>query len=248
MCGICGELRFEGAVDVAQLGAMRDRLIHRGPDAAGMHVSPDRRLGFGFRRLQIVDLTANANQPMTNEDESIWLVFNGEIYNFIELRRDLEGRGHRFRSRADSEVIIHLYEEKGADCVADLDGMFALAIWDERQKRLTLARDRPGKKPLYYMRLRDRFVFASEIKAFFAHPELRLEIDERALPQFFLHGYVPSPDTFYQGVRQVPPATVITLEADGRTAARAYWRLQNPARDGEQQGAVTMRLSHESAS
>ncbi len=131
---------------------MRDQLVHRGPDAFGIHVSPDGVAGLGFRRLKIIDLSPSANQPMPNEDGSIQLVFNGEIYNFAAIRDRLVSAGHRFRSRSDTEVIVHLYEEKGAACVEDLDGMFALAIWDERRQQLLLARDRVGKKPLFFYR------------------------------------------------------------------------------------------------
>src|SRR5438105_1906582 len=153
MCGICGELRFDGtAVAAERLTAMRDRLIHRGPDSDGVYVGPRAQSGLGFRRLRIIDLSLNASQPMANEDGSVQLLFNGEIYNFRTLREGLIARGHRFRSHSDTETIVHLYEEKGADCISELDGMFAIAIWDERAARLTLARDRVGKKPLFYYR------------------------------------------------------------------------------------------------
>src|SRR5262245_21531092 len=166
MCGICGELRFDGRPPrQSDIVAMRDQLVHRGPDSDGVFVSP-LGAGLGFRRLRIIDLSRNASQPMTNEDGSVVLVFNGEIYNFKELRPGLEARGHRFRSQSDSENIIHLYEEKGAAAIDELDGMFALAIWDEREKRLTVARDRTGKKPLFRYHSTRLFAFASEIKAF----------------------------------------------------------------------------------
>src|SRR3989442_455897 len=148
MCGVCGELRFGAAdrYDAGGIAAMRALLIHRGPDSDGLDVSPHGRAGPAFRRLRICDLSPNDSQPMPNEVGSVQVVFNGEIYNFRELRRGLEARGHRFRSYADTEVIAHLYEEKGADCIADLEGMFAIGIWDDRRQRLTLARDRAGKK------------------------------------------------------------------------------------------------------
>src|ERR1700730_16647584 len=137
MCGICGELRFDGApVSAARLLAMRDQLIHRGPDSDGVFVAHGANSGLGFRRLRIIDLTPNASQPMANEDVSVQVIFNGEIYNFQELREGLVARGHRFRSQSDTETIVHLYEEKGADCIAELDGMFAIAIWDTRAERL----------------------------------------------------------------------------------------------------------------
>src|SRR4051812_5895879 len=176
MCGICGELRFDGSpVEQTRLVAMRDQLLHRGPDSDGTFISPRRSAALGFRRLRIIDLTPNASQPMANEDGSVQVVFNGEIYNYRALREGLVARGHQFRSHSDTEVIVHLYEEKGLDCIADLDGMFAIAIWDERAARLTLARDRAGKKPLFYYRDDRLLVFASEIKAFFGHPDIAIE-------------------------------------------------------------------------
>lgn len=227
MCGICGELRTAGGTtSTERIVAMRDALVHRGPDAAGLHLSPDRRTGLGFRRLRIIDLSPDADQPMTNEDGSVVLVFNGEIYNFRDLRNELEGKGHRFRSRSDSEAIIHLYEEEGVASIARLDGMFAIAIWDERQKRLVLARDRAGKKPLFYAQAQDSFVFASEIKAFFQLDDHRIEVDAEAVPQYFIHGYVPSPRTLYRGVRQVEPATTMVVNLDGRVTREVFWRLQ----------------------
>src|SRR5438034_8022769 len=178
MCGICGEMTFDGApVRADTIVAMRDRLVHRGPDDQGLYVSAVARIGLGFRRLRIIDLSAAANQPMTNEDGTVHVVFNGEIYNFRELRERLKARGHGFRTNADTEVIVHLYEERGASFVEDLDGMFAIALWDERAGRLVLARDRAGKKPLFYYRDGRRIVFGSEIKALFAHPDVPVEID-----------------------------------------------------------------------
>ena len=228
MCGICGELAFGRPVSGGTIRAMRDALVHRGPDSDGVYVAPGARAGLGFRRLRIIDLTANASQPMSNEDGSVQVVFNGEIYNFQSIRADLVARGHQFRSKSDTEVIVHLYEEKGADCIADLDGMFAIGIWDDRLERLTLARDRAGKKPLFYYRDADRLLFASEVKAFFQHPDVSLEINADALPYYFIHGYVPSPDTFYRGVKQLAPGTLMSIDRDGRTAARQYWQLRYP--------------------
>ena len=241
MCGICGERRFDGRpVDEPTVAAMRDRLAHRGPDSCGAYRSPDGDAALGFRRLRIIDLTANANQPMPSEDGAVRVVFNGEIYNFRELRDGLQQRGHRFRSRSDTEAIAHLYEEKGAACVDDLDGMFAIAIWDERASRLVLARDRAGKKPLFYYHADGVFAFASEMKAFFGRRDLPIEIDPAAIPYYFLHGYVPGPRTFYKRVFQVPPGTRMTIDADGRIDAHRYWRVEFPraaeapavARDG----------------
>jgi asparagine synthase (glutamine-hydrolysing) len=230
MCGICGELTFDSGatVDVDTLVSMRERLLHRGPDDKGVWVNTDRRAGLAFRRLAIIDLSPAANQPLPNEDESVRVIFNGEIYNFRALRQELEARGHRFRTDGDAETIVHLYEEHGADFVEKLDGMFAIGVWDDRAGRLVLARDRAGKKPLFYYRDAHRLVFASEIKAILAHPGVRVTIDEAEIPSYFMYGYVPHPSTFYRGVEQVNPANVVTVEADGRLAQRKYWRLTFP--------------------
>lgn len=230
MCGLCGEVTFdERPVEVDGVVAMRDQFPHRGPDAAGVYVSPSARAGLGFRRLKIIDLSDVANQPMPNEDGSVHVMLNGEIYNFADLRRSLEAR-HHFRSRSDTEVIVHLYEELGADCIERLDGMFAIAIWDERQQRLILARDRAGKKPLYYVQTPRRLWFASEIKAFFVRPDVPIAIDETAIPYYLLHGYAPCPGSMYRGVRQVPPGAVVTADRDGGLVSRTYWHLEFPER------------------
>lgn len=227
MCGFCGELRFDSAGMVLpdRLRRMRDTLVHRGPDDEGLFVAENGRVGLGFRRLSILDLSPNANQPMANEDGSIHLVFNGEIYNYLDLRRRLETQ-HCFRSESDSEVIVHLYEDKGADAISDLEGMFAVAIWDARQGRLLLARDRAGKKPLFYIRRPDSFLFGSEIKAFLRHPGVTLEPDPSAFPSYFLHGYVPCPGTLYRDVKQVEPASIMTVSEKGDIHGQTYWRLR----------------------
>jgi asparagine synthase (glutamine-hydrolysing) len=229
VCGICGELRFDGApVCEAELVAMRDRLEHRGPDSFGAYVAPDGRAGLGFRRLRIIDLSPNAGQPMANEDGAVQVVFNGEIYNYRRLRDGLLERGHHFRSQSDTEVIVHLYEEKGADCVAELEGMFAIAIWDERAQRLTLARDRAGKKPLFVYRDDRLLAFASEIKAFFGRPDTPIALDPDAVPSYFIYGYAPQPATLYKRVSQIAPGTLMTIEAGGRTATHRYWQMRFP--------------------
>jgi len=227
MCGFCGELRLAGSgvVDPERLRRMRDTLVHRGPDEEGLFVAADGRVGLGFRRLSILDLSPNANQPMANEDGSIRLVFNGEIYNYQDLRTRIEAR-HQFRSHADSEVILHLYEEKGVDAIADLDGMFAIAIWDGRLRRLVLARDRAGKKPLFYVQRPHCVLFASEIKSFLRHPDVTLEPDPSAFPAYFIHGYVPCPGTLYKGVRQIEPGTFTTVSEHGEAETRTYWQLR----------------------
>jgi asparagine synthase (glutamine-hydrolysing) len=204
---------------------MRDRLAHRGPDHADAYVALRRQAALGFRRLRIIDLSAVANQPMPNEDGSIHVVFNGEIYNYLDLRADLVARGHQFRSKSDTETIVHLYEEYGASCIERLDGMFALGIWDEPKGRLILARDRAGKKPLFYQADPKRVLFGSEMKAFLGHPSFAAEIDRDAVAPYFLYGYVPGPRTWYRGVRQVEPGGMVTFDTSGSLTARRYWTL-----------------------
>ncbi len=223
MCGICGYLSRSGTASPEVVRGMAGALAHRGPDGEGVHL--DGPLGFGHRRLSIIDLSEAASEPMTNEDGSLWLVFNGEIYNFRELRRGLTGR-HRFRSQGDGEVILHLYEDKGPDAVAELDGMFAFALWDSRRRRLLLARDRAGKKPLFYHDGPGLFAFASEVKALLAHPEVPHERDPEALPLFLTYGYVPTPGTFYRGIRALPPGHLLVATADGTEGPTRYWRAR----------------------
>jgi len=221
-------LASDRPVEERALSIMIDTMRHRGPDHGAIYRSTDHATGLGFRRLSIIDLRAAANQPIGNEDGSIQVVFNGEIYNFQELRKDLVANGHTFRSNSDSEVIVHLYEELGDRAIDRLDGMFALAIWDSRQGRLVLARDRAGKKPLFAWRDADRVAFASEPKALLAHPDLRIEVDRDAIPYYFLYGYVPHPQTAYRGVHHVEPGTVVTYDREGKQTARRYWQLTFP--------------------
>jgi asparagine synthase (glutamine-hydrolysing) len=188
-----------------------------------MHL--DGPMGLGHRRLSIIDLSEAAREPMANEDGRLWLVFNGEIYNFREIRRSLEDR-HRFRSRSDGEVILHLYEEKGDAAVPELDGMFAFALWDARKRRLLLARDRAGKKPLFYHDGPGLFAFASEVKALLAHPGVPHKRDPDALPLFLTYGYVPTPDTFYRGIRALPPGHQMSVSEAGAEEPQRYWRAR----------------------
>jgi len=223
MCGICGVVRRDGGLaDAAALRRMAAALAHRGPDDEGVEVRGS--AGLGHRRLSIIDLSPDGHQPMGNEDGSVRIVFNGEIYNFRELRAGLEARGHRFRSRSDTEVIVHLYEELGTDCLARLRGMFAFAIWDEPRRRLFLARDRVGKKPLYYADTPARFLFGSEIKAILAAGGVERRPDLQALSHYLTYQYVPSPWTAFAGIRRLPPAHYLLLE-DDRVRIERYWRL-----------------------
>ena len=231
MCGLAGILTFDGApVEQSTLAAMGDRLRHRGPDAAGYHADATAAPGIGLvhRRLSIIDLSKAADQPLANEDGTILVLLNGEIYNFRELRADLEGR-HPFRSHGDTEVVAHLYEERGDDAVAALDGMFALVIWDARSRRLVLARDHFGKKPLYYWHDARRFVFGSEIKALLA-AGVPAEMAEEGLGEYLAFGYVPTPRTLFRGIKKVPPASLLVIDAGGVAAPRPYWDLRFPAR------------------
>lgn len=231
MCGICGVLHLDGERDVSEalVRRMSAAQAHRGPDDGGFH--GDRGVGLGFCRLAILDLTPAGHQPMTNEDGSVWLVFNGEIYNFQEVIPALEQAGHRFRSRSDSEVIIHAYEEWGIDCLQRFNGMFAFAIWDSRKCEVFIARDRLGVKPLYYWSDGAAFVFGSELKAVLAHPAVPRELDHRALQAFLTYEYVPAPASIFTGIHKLPAGHFLHLKLDGtdegkRTGdwlPRQYW-------------------------
>jgi asparagine synthase (glutamine-hydrolysing) len=222
MCGIYGILRLDGApVSRDALAPMAGVTVHRGPDDEGMHV--DGPCAIGMRRLSIIDL-AGGHQPLSNADATLWLVANGEIYNFRELRRDLEARGHRFKTGSDCEAILHLYAEHGAEFVRHLNGMFAFALWDARRRRLLLGRDRLGVKPLYVHRDGKRLVFASEAKAILALPDFRAEIDPDALGSYVSLGYVPAPQSLFRGIEKLPPATLAVTDA-GRITAHRYWRI-----------------------
>lgn len=231
MCGITGILNFRGRpVDREQLREMTDRLAHRGPDGSEQHV--DSVIGLGHRRLAIIDL-ATGQQPMSNADGSTWLVANGEIYNFRELRRELEARGRVFRTNSDCEVIVHGYDEWGVDVVDHLRGMFAFAIWDGRRRQLFLARDRVGIKPLCYALDGERFAFASELQALTVLPGLDLDVDLDALDKYLHLQYIPAPETIYCGIRKLMPGHRLVIDADGRTRGpERYWRFQ--WRPGEQ--------------
>lgn len=232
MCGLAGILTFDGApVERSTLARMAAALRHRGPDAEGFHDdhAGAPALGLSHRRLSIIDLSPAADQPLGNEDGSVQVALNGEIYNFRDLRAGLEAR-HTFRSQGDTEVIAHLYEEHGDEAVARLDGMFALVIWDARRRRLLLARDPVGKKPLYYFADARRFVFGSEIKALLA-AGVPAEMDVSALGESIAYGYVPTPRTLFRGVRKLEPASSLVVDARGPHAPQRYWDLRFPDLD-----------------
>ena len=231
MCGIVGVYSRTGAgFDPAAVVAMRDTMIHRGPDDCGLWSRPERDVVLAHRRLSIVDLTEAGRQPMANEDGSVQISFNGEIYNHAELRPELERRGHRFRSHCDTEVLVHLYEEHGPAMVDHLIGMFSFAIWDEAEQRLFVARDRLGIKPLYWLDDGERFAFASEIKALL--PLLpRHEIDPTALSHYLTFVAVPPPRTLFAGVSKLPPASTMIIDRDGPKPPQRYWDpIENRAR------------------
>jgi asparagine synthase (glutamine-hydrolysing) len=225
MCGISGVLSLgQFSVTPEYVTRMRETLVHRGPDGANTWVSDDGRVGLGFRRLAIIDLSPSAMQPMENEDGSVRLLSNGEIYNHAELRPELEAAGHRFRTdHADTEVVVHAFEEWGIECVHRFRGMFALAIWDAREQRLWLVRDRVGIKPLYWSIHHGRLVFASEIKALLADPEQPRAVDEEALYHYLSFLTTPAPLTMFAGIRKLPAATWIRVDRDGTIAEERYW-------------------------
>jgi asparagine synthase (glutamine-hydrolysing) len=226
MCGIAGQLALhpDRLVDVIDVRKMTEALTHRGPDDEGYHVDAAGRVALGMRRLSIIDL-ASGQQPIAGEDGSVVCVFNGEIYNFRELRARLQAQGHVFRSSGDTEVIVHLYEEEGPDCVRRLRGMFAIALWDARAGRLLLARDRFGKKPLYYAELEGRLCFASELGGLTTLAAFDRRLDPIALDLYLTHGYVPSPRSIYRTVRKLPPAHTLIAER-GRVRIERYWRIE----------------------
>lgn len=245
MCGIAGFLDTAGPVGREVLVRMTNCLRHRGPDDEQYHVENPGTgkisVGLGFRRLAIIDL-GGGRQPMCNEDESLWLVCNGEIYNYLELRQRLQAKGHRFRTNSDVETLLHLYEDYGPDCVKKVNGMFALAIWDSRNQSLFLARDRLGKKPLYYRETPAQFLFASEVKAMLQHPACPRELDHRVLSKYLAYEYVPSPHCIFKGVQKLPAGHSLTWR-DGRTVLRKYWDLSfAPTQDSRREEAIAEEL------
>ncbi len=225
MCGIAGLFNFGSSPrdERGAVQAMRDAMIHRGPDDAGLWESQDRRVVLAQRRLSIVDLSPAGHQPMANEDDTVWITFNGEIYNHADLRPDLEAAGHRFRSRTDTEAIIHQYEVDGVDCLSKLDGMFALGIWDSARDRLLLARDRLGKKPLYYTVVGGKLLFASEIKGLLAHPDVTRDIDVEALNLYLTFTNVPPPYTLFAGIKKIPGGHFLICDRFGNLRVERYW-------------------------
>ena len=236
MCGICGIINFNGKpISQNLIQQMNNTLIHRGPDDEGYYFNKQANSGhpigdrpsvtLAHRRLSIIDLDTG-HQPMSNEDGTVWIVFNGEIYNFIKLREKLIKRGHQFCTKTDAEVIIHAYEEYGIDCLNHFNGMFAFALWDEKNNMLFLARDRLGIKPLYYSVLPNEFIFASEIKAILKHPKIQKEIDWKALSDYLFYQYIPPPKAIFTQVKKLPPAHFILIKKDRQIEIESYWDLK----------------------
>jgi asparagine synthase (glutamine-hydrolysing) len=223
MCGICGIVSFYGEeVHTREIRRMNACLFHRGPDDEGIHTEVG--LGLGQRRLAVVDLRHSATAPLANEDGTVWVTFNGEIYNYRAVREELRQRGHRFRTATDTEVLVHAYEEYGTDCLEHLSGMFAFAVWDRRRRTLFAARDRFGKKPFVYARTAKGLVFGSTAVAVTTHPWVGRRADHAAIDAYLALQYVPSPSTAFEGVRKLPAAHYLTCTADGALHVERYWR------------------------
>jgi asparagine synthase (glutamine-hydrolysing) len=235
MCGICGiyTLNHHQRIDEALVVTMRDTMRHRGPDDMGLYIAPGKDLGFGHRRLSIIDLSANGRQPMPNEDETVWITYNGEVYNFLELKDALEQKGHRFRSRTDTEVLLHLYEEYGEEMVHRLRGMFAFGIWDEQRKKLFVARDRLGIKPIYYAYANGAFVFGSEIKSILASGILQPEFNREGLYQYLTFGYTLPPVTMFKGICKLEPGHYLSLDSKGKLEKKQYWDIYSEVSETE---------------
>ena len=229
MCGICGKIDLTGkAVPQALLRSMTESFAYRGPDDEGFFFEGP--VGLGHRRLSIIDLSPSGRQPMSNEDQTLWLVFNGEIYDFAETRKELVSRGHTLKSHTDTETVLHLYEEEGVACLKHLNGMFGFALWDARLQRLWLARDRLGKKPLVYYWDGKRLLFASEIKAILRDPEVPREIDFEALDLYLTLNYIPATWTIFKNIRKLLPGHYLLLEK-GKLSIQSYWDI--PVNGGE---------------
>ncbi len=246
MCGICGILSLSNAFDASErtVAAMCDVMVHRGPDDHGLGSWPTTRgcVALGHRRLAIVDLSPAGRNPMSNEDGRVWITFNGEIYNHAELRKELEAKGHRYRSHSDTETIVHLYEEEGVRCVERLHGMFAIAIWDRVDEKLFLARDRLGIKPLYYAQRPGGFLFGSEIKALLEHPAITPDLDEEAFYHYLTFVCTPAPLTMFTGIRKLAPAERMVVHADGRVERDVYWTPMSPHAVEELRGLHELEL------
>lgn len=225
MCGIAGVVGrdLDLPIERARVEEMRDTMVHRGPDGLGIWASPDASAVLGHRRLSIVDLSSAGHQPMTNEDGTVWITYNGEVYNSPALREMLRAKGHHFVSHADTESIVHLYEERGADCVHEMDGDYAFALWDTRSRELFLARDRLGVKPLYYTWVGGKFLFASEIKALLAYPGIEIDVEEQALYHYLTFLVTPAPMTMFKGIYKLPAGHRAIVDRSGDMRIERWW-------------------------
>src|SRR3989449_7724763 len=240
MCGIAGAMSLDGRpVALDELRSMCAVIAHRGPDEDGFYLTPE--VGLGMRRLRIIDLETG-RQPIRNEDGTIWVVFNGEIYNFKELRAELEARGHSFYTATDTETITHLYEEYGTRCVEKLRGMFAFAVWDEPRRRLLLARDRLGIKPLFYAEVGGRLVFASELKSILALGEVETRLDWGAVGHLFTFLATPRSESLVEGVRKLEPGHLLVASPAEGVTARPYWRVRFEPDRGRSEAFFIARL------
>ena len=224
MCGIVGFCNCSEKVDKAILTSMRDALTHRGPDDAGIYVDEDNNVGLGHRRLSILDLSSLGHQPMSNENGSIWITYNGEVYNFKEIREELKQGGYNFKSNSDTEVVVKSYEEWGIDCVHKFIGMFALGIWDKIEKKLYLVRDRVGVKPLYYYQKDGLFLFGSELKVLMKHPDFNKEIDYSVLQLYLRYGYIPAPFTIFNNTYKLRPGHYLCVSNNNLKEVK-YWDI-----------------------
>jgi asparagine synthase (glutamine-hydrolysing) len=244
MCGIAGIFNLNGEpVSPELLRRMTDIISHRGPNDEGQFV--DGPIGLGNRRLSIIDLSPAGHQPMSNEDGTLWLTYNGEVYNYLELMPELKEQGHIFRSRTDTETVLHAYESYGEGCLERFNGMWGLALWDKKQRRLFCARDRFGIKPFYYHFDGQVFVFASEIKAILLHPGVRRTVNEAVLYDYLAFSLLDHTDeTFFAGIKRLPPAHYLTIDADGRLQVRRWWDLPfNPSLDGSLPGGEDEQIA-----
>jgi asparagine synthase (glutamine-hydrolysing) len=244
MCGLTGIFEYQRTTEVSKelIHRMNETIVHRGPDDEGIFVGPG--IGLGFRRLSIIDLSGG-HQPISNEDGSIWVMLNGEIYNYLELRKDLDQKGHKFATRSDTESIVHLYEEYGEECFARLRGMFAVILWDSKQRRVLMARDRVGKKPLFYSANSKRILFGSELKALLASNDLDRALDPEALSDYFSFGYIPAPKSIYRSARKVLPGHYIVVSRDGSLCEKPYWKLSFAETENRSEAEWCERIRHE---
>jgi asparagine synthase (glutamine-hydrolysing) len=243
MCGISGIFEFDQSRPVAReaVSRMNESLRHRGPDDEGIYLGMG--IGLGHRRLSIIDV-AGGRQPISNEDETVWVLLNGEIYNYASLRQELMSYGHKFATKSDTEAIVHLYEQYGEECFARLRGMFAIAIWDSKQRRLLLARDRVGKKPLYYFADKKQVIFGSELKAILAADSVSRTTDPLALSDYFSFSYIPAPKTIYKHIRKLQPAHYLIATSDG-LIEKQYWNLSFSTPQNHTEAEWCERIRHQ---